>query len=172
MVLQVVVLIVFLFILSFTIAALSMAPWVPMWKKDLDRVFALANIQSGERFYDLGCGNGKVVLAAAQRYDITAVGVELAFPLYIVCVARKLFTRTKNATFVFGNLFSQDLSSADVIYVFGMPKKLEGRLVKKLYTEATPGTRVISYTFPIRGLEPLTVDKPSEDRISIYLYQL
>lgn len=168
----IVLLIAVLFIGSFVIAASSMAPWVPAWKKDLPRIFALAQLQPGETFYDLGCGNGKVVLCAGQQYQAKATGIELALPMYVVCKVRQLVYRNPNISFRFGNLFSTDISDADVVYVFGMPDKLANRLRDKLKNELTPGTRVVSYVFPIAELEPIHVDKPTEKDVSIYLYQM
>jgi cyclopropane fatty-acyl-phospholipid synthase-like methyltransferase len=54
-------------------------------------IFKLANLQPGEKFYDLGCGNGKVVIYAAKNFPIEAIGVELAFPLYLICKIRQFF---------------------------------------------------------------------------------
>ncbi len=168
-------LIIFLTVLlagSFMIAAWSMAPWVPAWKKDLPRIFSLAQLQPGETFYDLGCGNGKVVLCAGEMYQAKATGIELALPLYLVCKVRQVMYRNPNIAFRFGNLFSQDISDADVVYVFGMPDKLSARLRKKLEAELKPGTRVVSYVFPIGDLAPIHIDKPNPDDVSIYLYQM
>ncbi len=153
-------------------AARSLAPWVPTWQKDLPRIFHLAAIHQGDIFYDLGCGNGKVVLYAAEHYPVKqACGIELSLPLWFTCVLRRQFSRNKEKIrFRFGSLFRQNLHNANVIYVFGMPERLQGKLLKKFQRELQPGTRVISYTFPIAGLTPKVVDKPTPRDISIYLY--
>lgn len=155
-------------------AARSFAPWVPTWSKDLERIGRLAKLQPGETFYDLGCGNGKLVLYMATHFPVTAIGIELSWPLWCICVVRKWLSgaRAQLAHFRFGNLFRMNLSSADVIYVFGMPKSLQQRMLGKLRRDARPGTRVISYTFAIHGLEPVLVDKPNPKDIPIYLYRL
>lgn len=160
-----------LLLLSSAIAGWSFAPWVPIWSKDLPRVFALAQLKPGEVFYDLGCGNGKTVFYAAEQQAANAIGVELSFPLWLTCRLRQAWRRTPYVTFKLGNLFRQNLSSADVIYVFGMPEKLQHKLRAKLERELKPGSRVVSYTFPITGWQPTKVDKPSPKDISIYLYQ-
>lgn len=154
------------------IAAWSMAPWVPAWKKDLPRICELAQLKPGETFYDLGCGNGKVVLFVGEKYQAKAIGIELALPLFVVCKLRQFFYRNPNISFRFGNLFTHNISDADVVYVFGMPEKLQAKLRQKLTAELKPGARIISYVFPIRDLEPVYVDKPQPDDVAIYVYQL
>ncbi len=151
------------------IAAWSFAPWVPMWKKDLVRVMRLADLQPGEVFYDLGCGDGRVVLEATRIDGVKAIGIELAMPLYAVCQLRRLLTHSR-ARFRYGNLFHQSLADADVIYVFGMPASLADRLKKKIETECRPGTRIISYVFLITGWTPESHDRPTETDNSLYRY--
>lgn len=153
------------------LAAHSLAPWVPTWKKDLPRIFRLAQLQQGETFYDLGCGTGTVVFYAARHYPVKAIGIELSLPLWIFCIVRRFLIGRKNATFRFGSLFQQDFYQADVVYVFGMPKRLKKKLLKKLKQELRHGSRVISYVFPIEGLTPTFVDKPKPIDITIYLYR-
>lgn len=149
-----------------------MAPWVPMRSRDLKRVFELAKLKDGQVFYDLGCGNGKVVLYAARNFNVQAIGIEIGIPLYITCILRKFFGRVKNAHFKYKSLFSEDISKADVVYLFGMNRTLKERMVKKLLTELKPGARIISYVFEIEGL-PLTessMGDASKKELPIYLY--
>lgn len=158
-------------LISLGIGALSFAPWVPMRKRDLERVVRLAEAKSGEIFYDLGCGDGRTVLAIAKQSGVKAIGIELAFPMYAVCKIRQWLSRSK-AQFLWRNLFHTDISNADVIYVFGMPKKLADRFRKKLEQECKPGTRVLSYVFTIEGWTPEVVDKPTEISATLYRYRI
>lgn len=165
--------IVLIFLVPVAIGAWSMAPWVPAWRKDLSRIMALAQLKPGEIFYDLGCGNGKVVLYAAEHFAVNAVGVEIAWPLWLVCKIRAIQSRQKSGQvkFILGNLFKQDLRQADVVYVFGMPKKLQDKLRTKFERELKPGARVISYAFHVEGWTPAKTDKPTPQDMSIFLYQ-
>lgn len=156
---------------SSALAGWSFAPWVPIWSKDLPRAFALMQLRPGEVFYDLGCGDGKTVLYAATHYDVSAIGIELSLPLWLVCKVRQTWRRPRGVQFKFGNLFRLDLSEADVVYVFGMPAKLQHKLRSKLERELKPGSRVVSYTFPIAGWQETIKDKPTAKDIAIYLYQ-
>ena len=56
-----------LLLLSFVYGGLRGAPWVPMRARDVERVMKLAEINAGQKIYDLGCGDGRVLLAAAER---------------------------------------------------------------------------------------------------------
>lgn len=152
-------------------AAVSLAPWVPTRTRDIERAMKLLALQPGQVLYDLGCGDGKVVFYGSRQYALQAVGIELALPLYCICQLRRWFSGTANCRFRFGDLFRQDLSHADGIYIFGMPKKLQQRLVTKFKTELKPGTRVVSSVFKITGLTPTQVDKPTKQDVAIYLYQ-
>lgn len=149
----------------------SLAPWVPMWQKDLPRILRLAQLQPTETFYDLGCGNGKTVLYVAEHCSGQAIGVELAWPLWLVCKFRQWRSGRTNVQFYWRNLFRINLATADVVYVFGMPEKLRHTLRLKLERELKPGSRVISYVFPIVGWQPTIVDKPGQQAITIFLYQ-
>lgn len=158
-----------LLLISVAFAAASFAPWVPIRRKDLERVVRLADLKPGETFYDLGCGDGRIVFAVAKRTQAKAIGVELAFPFYAVCILRKWLTRSR-AQFLWRNLFKVNLADADVIYVFGMPKSLAKKFKEKAEKECKKGARVISYVFPIEGWTPVLRDRPTEKDMMIYSY--
>jgi cyclopropane fatty-acyl-phospholipid synthase-like methyltransferase len=168
---QLIIILAFVFISSIAIAGLSFAPWVPAWKKDLPRIFKLAALKPGEVFYDLGCGNGKVVLYANKNFQARAIGLEISLPMYLVCKARQIFNSDKNLVFKLKNLYKEDLSRADAVYFFGMPDKV-AKLRAKLEKELKPGCRVISYVFPIAGWQEAVKDKPKPTDIAIYLYTI
>ncbi|MEK7173121.1 MAG: class I SAM-dependent methyltransferase [Patescibacteria group bacterium] len=157
-------------LISYAYASFSFAPWVPCWRKDLKRIFKLANLRAGEIFYDLGCGSGQVVLSAARQFKARAVGIELALPLYLICQGKRLLGQPANVQFKWKNLFSENLSNADAVYFFGMPYSIAAKLKLKLERELKPGARVISYVFPIPGWQPVMIDKPTPKDAAIYLY--
>ena len=152
-------------------ATLSLAPWVPSRKKDLERIFKVAELKPGEVFYDLGCGNGRIIFYASKNFHIKSIGIYLALPLFLTCKIRQFFHPKKDIIFKYKSLFKEDLSKADVIYVFGLPNSLEKKLKQKLEKELKSGARVIPYCFSIKGLKPKIVDKPNKKDNSIYLYQ-
>ncbi len=171
-ILPLILLIASLWALTTAITAKSFAPWVPCWKKDMKRIFALADLKKNEIFYDLGCGTGKTVIYAGKNSQAEAIGVEISFILFLICKIKQAFTRNKNIKFKWKNLFKEDLSQADVIYFFGMPKNINSRLKEKLQKECKEGTRIISYVFSIEGLTLIKKDKPTEKDLAIYLYKI
>lgn len=165
------VLFIFLVIIFYmAIAWFSFAPWVPARSRDLQRIFKLANLKPGEIFYDLGCGDGKLVFYAAKYFKAKAIGVEIAFPLFCLCLIKKFFLRQPDVIFKLKNLFHEDLSKAEVIYFFGLPESINNKLKDKLEREIKPGTRIISYAFQIKDWLPQTVNKEQNNDLPIYLY--
>lgn len=151
--------------------AISFAPWLPCRTSDLKRIFKVADLKDGEIFCDLGCGDGKTVIYAGKNFNVKAIGIELSLPLFIVCKIRQCFNANKKIQFKWKNFFKEDISNADVIYIFGVPKTIKNKLKEKIKKEAKPGARVVSYVFKIEGWEPEIINKPSERDLAIYLYK-
>ena len=145
-------------------------PFVNSRKKIIDFLVKEIKIEPGKVLYDLGCGDGKVVLYASKNCGATAIGLEIAIVLYIFCLIQKLLTGNKNAHFKFKNLFTEDMSKADVVYFFGLPRTIRNKMKGKLEKELKPGATVISYAFPVEGWTPSVVDKPNDKEITIYSY--
>lgn len=164
--------ILFLIICSANIvfSVLSFAPWLPSRRRDLSRIFKLADLKPGQIFYDLGCGDGKVVLFAADHFKALIIGLEISLPFYLICQLRKFFRQRSNLIFKFKNLFKEDLSAADVVYFFGIPEKINRRLVSKLKKELKPGAKIISYSFKLNDWTAKIIDRPTKNDLPIYLY--
>jgi len=159
--------------ISFIMANKSLAPFVPCRKRELPRIFKVIDLKDSEVFYDLGCGDGRVVFYAAQNFSVKAIGIEISLLFFLYCWIKRIFLADKgNIVFKMRNLFHEDLSKADAIYVYGMPKPLEKKLRYKLEKELKRGARVIAYGFRIKGLEPESI-YPSDERHknSIYVYR-
>lgn len=152
------------------LSVLSFAPWVPCRNRDLKRIFRLAGLKSGQNFYDLGCGDGKIVFFAAANFQAKAIGLEILWPLYLICRLKLIFRRGDSVNFKLKNLFKENLSPADAVYFFGMPNSINKKLSVKLKRELKPGTKIISYAFSLAGWIPAAVDKPGPDDLPIYLY--
>jgi len=164
----------FIFISGFSLifSVLSFAPWVPSRARDLKRIFKLADLRPGQIFYELGCGNGRVSVYAAENFNVKVIGLEISLGLYLVCKLRQLFNRGGKLEFKFKNLYKENLASADVVYFFGMPNVLNEKFCLKLKQELRPGAKIISYSFKLHDWQPKVIDKPSEKDLPIYLYEI
>ncbi|PND35229.1 RNA methyltransferase [Achromobacter sp. HZ01] len=126
--------------------------WVPTPQTLVDKMLDMAKVTPRDRLMDLGSGDGRTVITAAQR-GLTAQGIE--YNPDLVALSRRNAERAgvgDRATFVAADLFATDLSKADVITMFLLStinEKLRPRLL-----ELAPGTRVVSNTFRMGDWEP------------------
>lgn len=153
---------------TFVYAGWRAAPWVPTRKLDVDRFLKLADIKTGQKFYDLGCGDARLVCAAGDN-GAKSIGYEISLFPYILGTVRILLNKNKNSQIKFRDLWNINLTDADTIFVFLMPKVLE-KLKNKVEKETKIGTKIISYTWPIPGWTPLKIDT-LPGHATIYLYQ-
>ncbi len=155
---------------TFAHGAISGAPWVPTGKRDVERFLEIANIKEGERVYDMGCGDGKVLFACAKK-GAKAEGFEIAIFPFILAKIRLFFCKEKkNVKIHYGNIWKWDLRGADVIYIYLMPKAYP-RMKRKLEKEARKGTRVVTYCWPIRGWES-SLKERNENKLGFFLYEI
>lgn len=128
---------------------LTGAQYVPTPMATVRRMLQLANVQRGEVVYDLGSGDGRLLLMAAQEFGARAVGVEIDPFRYALTRWKINRTGLEAAVRVqWGNLFDVDLRAADVVMIYLLPKT-NARLVKKLRHELKPSARIVCHAFPI-----------------------
>lgn len=118
----------------------------------------LAGLRSGETIYDLGAGDGRVVVLAAREFGARGVGVEVE-PLHcLLAWLRALFGGVLGRVSIRQkNLFADDWGDADVIFLFLAPALLK-RLAPHLILKLRPGARVVSIHFPFEGWLPSAMD--------------
>lgn len=135
----------------------SDAPFVPTDSSVVDKIVSHIPLEKGKKFYDLGCGDARILLAAYRRQpEMEYIGVEKN--LYPYLRARFNLWRVGNPSnikIVRTDIFKMDYSDADILYIYLFPKVLE-RLEKKFINELRPGSQVFSATFQFPSLKPLS----------------
>ena len=147
-----------LIVLSLYWTRLVGGPWVPSSMQVVNRMMEMAEVGPDDVVYDLGCGDGRIVIAAAMRYHARAVGIEIDPLRYLWCqFLITILGQRDRIRIIFGNLFNQDLSEADVVICYLMPDALT-KLEKKLKQELKPGTRIVSNRFTFPSLDEVHED--------------
>jgi outer membrane protein assembly factor BamB len=127
------------------------AVFVPTPQDVVDRMTELARIQPTDRVYDLGCGDGRIAVTAAARYGCRAVGIDI--DPECVRLSRENVDRHRlgaRVTIEQRDLFTVDLSDADVVFLYLSPE-LNERLLPQL-AKLKPGARIVSHAFTIPGV--------------------
>ena len=142
-------------LVAFAIAALQ-APartpdifFVPTRYAIADAMLRLAGVANDDLVYDLGSGDGRIVIMAAQKYGARGVGIELDPKL--IAAARDIAREggvSDRVSFIEGDLFTADISKATVVTLY-LSNTVNARLEQKLRTELKPGTRIVSQQFQI-----------------------
>jgi ribosomal protein L11 methylase PrmA len=128
------------------------APWVPTSMRMVRTMLELAEVKPGDRVYDLGCGDGRMIITAARRYGARAIGIEVDPLRYLWCrMLVTLLGLRDQVSIIYGDFFSQDLREADVVTCFLM-QETNDRLEGKLQQELKPGAWVVSNQFSFSGL--------------------
>lgn len=152
----------------------SLAPYVASPQQIVDRMLELADLKPGEMLYDLGSGDGRVLITAVQRYHAKAVGIEISEFLVKSTTDRiQRLGLESDARVIRGDLLEVDLSPADVVTIYLATDSNE-ILRPNLEKYLKPGARVVSHDYVVPGWKPKFVDKDLPDGRGhvIYLYQI
>jgi len=151
----------------------KLAPYVSSPQPIVVKMLEISGLKQGETLYDLGCGDGRIVAAAAKEFGAKAVGVELSPTLAKRArEAVESLGLQQQVKIIEGDMMGVDLSAADVVALYLLTEANE-QLRPKLEKELKPGARVVSLEFRIKGWKPARVEKVEAHRhpYTIYLYQ-
>lgn len=153
----------------------SLAPTVGSPEQAIDRMLGMANLKPGETLYDLGCGDGRILVAAAKRYKIKAVGVEISEHMAKRAAANAKKAGVQDRVIIeHGDMRKTDLSHADVVTLY-LATAANETLRPVLERSLRPNSRVISYDYPIPGWQPVNTSDTTGangDVHTIYLYEV
>lgn len=130
------------------------APFYPTPQVVLERMLKLGELKKGETMYDLGSGDGRIVITAAQKFQARAIGVELDKGLVVQSRQRigKL-DLASSASIIEGDIFEQDYSKADLITVYLLPVT-NIRLSPVLEKTMKRGVRIVCHDFEFTEWKP------------------
>ena len=148
------------------IGGLFAAPWVPTKKNDFERIAEMAKLKPGMVFYDVGSGSGNMLFYLSQKYNIHCIGIEISPLLYLYSKIRSLFY--KKVKIVYGDFYQHDISKADALYVFLMPKTFY-KLKIKIAKEIKEDSKIIVSCWPLPNCNPIKISKKNNE-VDYYLY--
>ena len=165
---------IFLVLLTLTaiVHIIFFVPYVPTQNRVAKKMIEVAGLKAQETVFDLGCGDGRLLMEAEKRTRVKAEGFEMAPLVYFLALARKFLFQSK-VKIHFQNMFTANLRKANVIFCYLIPNVMP-RLAEKIKNECKRGTRIISNTFHIADLKPYRVFKkdPSKGLPTIYVYKI
>lgn len=129
-------------------------PYVPTPEPVVAEMLRIANVNENDVIYDLGSGDGRIVITAAQKYGARGVGVDIDPEL-----VQRANQNARQAgvddrvQFVQQDLFETDISEASVVTLYLLPE-VNLRLRPKLLEELRPGTRIVSHAFDMGDWQP------------------
>jgi len=143
-------------------------PYVPTHERVVDEMLKVANVKKGDVLYDLGSGDGRIVITAAKRFGTRGVGVDID-PVRVK-EARENAVKagvTDRVKFLQQDLFETDIREATVVTLYLLPE-VNLRLRPKLLSDLKPGTRVVSHNYDMGDwmpLKTLSIRVPEEHTI-------
>jgi protein-L-isoaspartate O-methyltransferase len=154
----------------------KLAPYYPTPETIVQKMLQLGGLKAGEKVFDLGSGDGRIVIMAAQKFHADAVGVELDKDLCKQSLAKiQKLGLEKNAHILNGDLLKQNYSSADLVTVYLLPESIDNKVQPLLEKQLKKGARVVAHDFEFKAWTPDKVENIADDgegrSHTLYLYR-
>ena len=148
------------------------APWVPASGSTVKKMLELAEVGPADLVYDLGSGDGRILIQAAKVFGARACGIEWSPAFYFLSKIKvKILGLADKIKIKRADFYKVNLSAATVVSCYLLPKTME-KLKTKFKKELAPGTRIVSYCFALKGWPPAKVYRPKPKALPIYLYKM
>lgn len=144
--------------------------YVPTSDTVVDAMLKLAQVDSNDIVYDLGSGDGRIVIAAAKKYGATGVGIDIDPERIAESNENAIHAGvTDKVEFIEADLFESDFSEATVVTLY-LLSRLNERLKPLLMEQLAPGTKIVSHAFSMGDWEPEKTEVV--DGTTIYLWTI
>lgn len=146
--------------------------YLPTPQATVEAMLSLANVCGSDILYDLGSGDGRVLITAAQTFGARGVGIDIDPQRIDQAIANaKQANVSDRVTFLQQNLFESDFYEATIVALYLLPH-LNLRLRPRLLSQLKPGTRILSHDFDLGDWEPYQVKtvKTLEESSRLYLW--
>ena len=152
----------------------KLAPYYPTPLTIVERMLELGKLKAGEKMFDLGSGDGRIVIMAAQQFHADAVGVELDNDLYAQSEAKiRELGLQKTARIIHGDILKQNYSTANLVTVYLLPES-NAKVRPLLEAQLKKDTCVVAHDFNIEGWTPVKIETIADDgegrSHTLYLY--
>lgn len=153
----------------------KLAPYYPTPQVIVEQMLQFGELKAGEKMFDLGSGDGRIVITAAQKFKADATGVEFDDSLFKQSSEKiKSLGLAATARIIHGDLLKQDYSSADLLTVYLLPMSND-KVTPILEKQLKKGARVVAHDFEFSAWTPvktLNIDDDGEGRSHrLYLYR-
>jgi SAM-dependent methyltransferase len=133
-------------------------PFVRSTPEVIDRMLEMAQVKAGDLIYDIGSGDGAIIIRAAKKYGVRGVGIEIDEDLVLKARSNAFREKVEHLVeFRAQDAFKVDVSPATVVTLYMLPE-FNAKLRPILERQLKPGTRVVSHDYPIEGWTPLRVE--------------
>src|SRR6202167_4339370 len=153
----------------------KLAPYYPTPEVIVEKMLRFGEVKPGEKVYDLGSGDGRIVIMAAKKFKANAVGVEFDDSLWKQSSERiSKLGLTATARIIHGDLLLQDYSDADLVTVYLLPISND-KVTPMLEKQLKKGTRIVSHDFEFSAWKPEKIKHIDDDGQGrshrLYLYR-
>jgi predicted RNA methylase len=154
----------------------KLAPYYPTPETIVEKMLQLGGLKAGEKVYDLGSGDGRIVIIAAQKFHANAVGIEIDKDLAKRSTDKILkLGLDKSAHIVAGDLLKQNYSSADLVTVYLLPDAVNNKVQPILDKQLKKGARIVAKDFEFKNWTAEKVENIADDgegrSHTLYLYR-
>lgn len=155
----------------------KLAPYYPTPESIVVKMLELGGAKANDKMYDLGSGDGRIVIIAAQKFQADSTGVEFDQSLCNQSTERiEKLSLTKNARIICGDIFKQNYSDADLLTVYLLPASND-KVAPMLDKQLKKGTRIVAHDFEFSAWKPVKTMDIEDDgegrshRLFLYIKQ-